>query len=1602
MKEQNQISKDKRLLFRILIILKRLGQSFALILLLLFIAFILINTSQFLNWSKTKIIALLENQIENKIEYSSLEFNFFNGLNITDLVLYDHHDDTLIYGKRINISFSKNLLSLFKSELSLKDIEIDGGKLNIVKYEAESQDNFQKFLKQFESKSQTKESKFVFNLKQLLLKDFELTKFDRNNNNKQYFATKSARISVHSMNFKAKFLDIEEIYLENPSAQISTSNDTIVRANLEKNIQRDSICVDPFEILCQKLEIEGGMISYNGMNNDSTIARNVGFNPKFFSISDINLNLQQFNLVGSEFKSSSLKADGKINNEFDINSIQFNNIKFEKNELVVNKFKLFTEDSHLGDSIFIKFGEDTDIKNLMNQAYAQVLIRDTRISVKDILYFLPALRKNTYLANNQELQAELAGQFNGRLNNLKAFDLVVDIPNKLEFKGDVFTRDLTLKGEELLNINIKYLVSSSGFIQALVPTLSKVQIFNKIGRFRYTGRFDGYLEDFVSYGTFNSELGRIVSDIRLNLRPGVNSATWSGTVEMDKVNLGAMVQSDNFGKVSMKANIQNGVGLHLDQMTADFKADIYNLEFKEYNYQNIKLNARINKNLFDGVAIIKDKNLDLIFKGKISEIGTTPKFDFSADISKADLKALKLFNKSYIVSAKLESEFTNLDPDKLTGNILIKNGLIYDYENNRVVSLGDIQIHQSRTDENVNTLINSEILDFKASGNYKLKSVYNQVLSFLNQQYPDILTDFGLNFKEDLNPIDINSEFEIKSINRISNFFDWAFKSDVIKGNLNIHSGTNVLNSSINGTKVIFKDIKLDNFSGTLDGDSSQLNGKFLINSVSMNEKLILRNVKLFQNFSNSIMHFNFMARDTLDTKNLYSINVGSIKSGKNKKFYFEGKDILINGFSLSYGKEALFEIGKNYISLDNFYLYDSSSEIRISDINHQGINVSAKSFDLAVINPILKSQSLNFSGRYDFGLMIDNIFQIKEINGEIDLLNLRINNMSYGRFAINFNTDDPTKPLNIEIKNSYKETNIDLKGSINFPLTGNYTLPKYDFSLSGYVRGFELYFLESFIASISNTSGTLSGPMRIYRENKKLFIDGDFISSNSSSKVNYLNTNYKFDKQKVKFEKNIIYFNNVTVNDELNNTIQVNGKISHDNLAYFTMDIALNSRRALILNTTKENNIYYYGYGIMSFQCTFKGLTNKMDMDFNGRSERGSRFVIPVRYDQESKDTKFVKFKSKDNVVAASIQNAVLIKGMNIKMDVELNEDCEMSILFDEKNGDILKGNGHGNIQVANLRDNSFTIKGNYEINTGQYLFTLFNFVNKPFKLKKGGSIVWTGDPLNADIYIEASYEGLNISPYNLIEEYLTANQVEKDRAKERTQVDLSMIMQGSLLKPDISFKLGLPELTGSLRNWADAKIKILEQNPEEINQQVASLIIFRTFIGTGSKLDNISTVQNTGINTFSEFLSNQISIFASNLLAEAYDKVGIVSGVDVNVNYNPNTIVVGSEQTNASEVVFNIKHHLWNDEWAVSIGGNYGNNSPFNQTSYFNPESIIEWNTPVPGLKMRMYYKGVEGVDGVRHRLGTGVTYRKEFNSLKELKIGLKEQLTGNGNGK
>src|SRR5690606_27718940 len=172
----------------------------------------------------------------------------------------------------------------------------------------------------------------------------------------------------------------------------------------------------------------------------------------------------------------------------------------------------------------------------------------------------------------------------------------------------------------------------------------------KLGGVHLSANFIGFPYDFVANGTFNTEIGRIVSDINLKIDDETQKSFYSGSLATYDFNLGKIVdRPDLVQKINMRGNI-SGSGFKLENANFDLKATIQKLGFKGYEYKNIVTDAKMAKEFFQGELSIDDPNLRFNASGSIDLRNNINKINVAARLDTALLKPLNLSKKDIVLS----------------------------------------------------------------------------------------------------------------------------------------------------------------------------------------------------------------------------------------------------------------------------------------------------------------------------------------------------------------------------------------------------------------------------------------------------------------------------------------------------------------------------------------------------------------------------------------------------------------------------------------------------------------------------------------------------------------------------------------------------------------------------------------------------------------------------------------------------------------------------------------------------------------------------------------------------------------------------------------
>ncbi len=1575
-----------KLVLRILIYLRRLFvflyKIIHLSLLVWVFLILLVKTSFIQNYLSQKAVHFINTKYEQEIAINDISFDLATGLS-TDLFIKDHHQDTLLYSEKISIGLMQSIHTLISGSLFVNKVFCDNTYLNIQTYPGDSTSNLDMFLAKFASNNANgKPLKLV--LKQVELSHPRFKLVDKINN--IAFSGKRIYLRIDSIQQNLKYFQLRTVLLDDPNVSIykntKSENASIATSNNSKHSE-DSCKINP-SIFIKFINCNNGSFAYYSTGND--------FNREY-SLTNINFS-STYNFASEDLKQIEfLTFKSNTNSDITVKNLQLNNFRLDNNSMYIGRIKGETTKSQIDASCVLKSRGPLFESILHDDVTGRISITKGITCLSEIMYFVPGVNLPFRDRIHPETPLRINLELKGSKRSCQLSSCTASIGSQLNLVATGQARNIGRSGKELFNLKVSDLKVSSGFLNTLLNNDNNSVALDQLGEIHFKGSFDGFIRNFVAFGSFSTALGTISSDIKMSFDKNVSDASYSGSLKLSRFDLGKLIQNHDIGIVDLNALVSEGRGLRAETVRAKLSATINTFTLKSYSITNSEFTGSLAKNNFSGNLSINDPNIILQLNGDFTKENNETHIKAKSEIEKLNLSVFKLNKAPDQIKGSFSGNIVINQNNKINGIVDMSDLIITD--SNKTTTLNNIYISQYYK-ENIRTLhVNSDIIDLQATGNFEFPQIKNELFYFLERKHPGITSVLSDTLTQKHAAFSIKGNINLKDGEKFKNLTGIPFNISGLDSDFDFDPSLDKLEIKTNRFDIFSGNLILSKI-GVNIRSTDQFYVVATITNIINNNKSICGNGKFIATLggtSGSTQIQLFGADNSTILLNAFS----NLEYRKN---YFRHqilpRDLYINNKRWTVNPSNYFEKTNQVLQIRFTELTDSVHFLSVRDFDEKGIVFQTDGFNIAFVNEILKSNTVHFEGLFNSTLTIPSLQTLTGTELGLKFVNFKFNKSYLGPLSLQLKNENPELPWKVQLLSKYKDIVLTGDGGLNIPSgSKKYAYQPFDFDVNFDIKNFPFTFLENFVSSISNSTGGGNGKIRFYSDHHALNLEGDLQISEATTFIDYLGVPILIKNQPIQLKKNSILFNTITIQDKLNNDITVSGSINHHNMKNWGADVRVKSKYALVLDTKKNKQSSYYGKGIGAIDVSFTGSFDQMQMNVTAVSSKGTKIYIPMSQTVVSDKSKFIRFKNRSLVLADTIAaEPQSLSGLNLNMQMELNEDAEVSIIFDEITGDILKGRGRGNLQIKSLRNGLFSIYGDYEIEEGQYLFTLYNFVNKPFTLTRGGVANWTGDPLNANINVEAVYEGLLAAPYLLIQEYVGEDPGLTEIAKRRTEVKVKMLLRGSLLKPDIEFDIELPQLTGQLKNYVDNKIRYLKQNQDQLNQQIFGLLVLGTFLNTTTPFEGglISNLGTTTINTMSEMLSNQFSLFVTNLLSNAFDDVNFISGVDFNIGYDIQNKTLGGANLNESEIVFSLRHRLWNDQWVVTLGGNYKSNSQLVGNSIFYPETVIEWNTPIQGLKLRVYYKGDESIEGLKHKIGTGISIRKEFDNLldfnKELK--------------
>ena len=314
--------------------------------------------------------------------------------------------------------------------------------------------------------------------------------------------------------------------------------------------------------------------------------------------------------------------------------------------------------------------------------------------------------------------------------------------------------------------------------------------------------------------------------------------------------------------------------------------------------------------------------------------------------------------------------------------------------------------------------------------------------------------------------------------------------------------------------------------------------------------------------------------------------------------------------------------------------------------------------------------------------------------------------------------------------------------------------------------------------------------------------LNGELNFNDAGFRTTKLNSYFKVTNEKIRFQNEEIAFDNFTLYDENENELTVNGTIKSADFRNFDFGLTVVANDFRAIHSKEADNDLFYGDLILDTKLNIKGTVDNPIVGGNIKIKKDTKFsiVLPQSDPSIADREGIVEFVNEDDLYlkqTASMEkklNQSALIGMDVSVDISIDKEAELTLVIDKGNGDYLNLKGEAELTGGIDPSGKTTLTGKYEFSEGAYEMN-FNMIRRKFEIQKGSYIVWNGEPTMATLNIKAIYK-VNTAPIDLLGNQLgNVSPTVKNTYKQKIPFQTILMMNGELMKPEITFDIILPD---------------------------------------------------------------------------------------------------------------------------------------------------------------------------------------------------------------
>lgn len=1343
--------------------------------------------------------------------------------------------------------------------------------------------------------------------------------------------------------------------------------------NISEKAEKEEFVWPHWRMVAEEINLDKNNIAYSTSRDTN---RSSTFDAKHITITESVFHLKNLKIDDYFVQSDIKRVSFKESPSFMLKNFSAF-LELDKNTFSLQELNLLQNDNTLKGDLSLSYKTFQDFIDHPENSAFNINIPLFSISLKDVFYFDPELSENDYVKKMAQKSFSGNLDFTGDLKGLKTneSEILWGKNTSLTLKG--VATNITDTDQLTVDFPVFTLSSVRRDIEPFLGlTTSSVKLPNHV---KLTGLLKGSVNDIKTRFYLNSSYGKGYLQASYQEK---NKPFYSANLELDQFEVGKLFRQEDLHQVTLSSFL-TGTGLEPKTLTASFSTEVKSLIYNKHNYTSIKLNSSTKKGLLDFKLLSTDTILNFALSGN----GDISSSNYSGDLdlvaTHIDLTKLGVLEGDVSTKFRLKAsgegstERTKLSAEIIEG-LVLKDDLFY--------KLDEFNLNAVSSRDTTEIDIKSQLLDLDVAFNVDP----SRVVSALQNRVDYYLSDTVALKRDTINHAVLRADLLVHESSLLKDVFFTDLKDlNPIHINLLLDENNNELSVAMEAPYIDYAGMKLDSLYLRAIGDTSNFNFDLSWKEVNL-EPIAIKKLSLKGELDGRELKtelYNYNDKDTI-------AHIGS-------KLWMQEDSILlrIDTSNLILNRRAWaltplnkISFAKQKIDFDAFSLKRKSQELTITS-NIEGntnehLGFVFNGFRLKTFSSLLNPEKDLINGTTNGRIVLEKNNNSLGVLSDLEVQNLEVMETQLGLLKVNARSKTLVN-YEFDMRLNGDLSNLTLVGDYNTSSATpdvNVNLELHRLSLEPLNKALE--------ESISDAKGSMQGSISLIGTLEEPTVKGEMHFNGASLRVNTLNTQFTFPEESFRIDNDRVVFEQFRIEDEEKNRFDIDGIVGIKDYTNPTFDLSLIASGFKVLDSKKEDNELFYGRVTIDSKLKLNGDLNLPIVKGVLKVHKGSNLTFIVPQDELSvvEQEGVVVFVNKNDTLAnkndKNGSGTETLTGYDVNVDLKVSKGSEFKVVIDEKTGDHLNVAGDGNLKVALNPLGVTTLKGRYVISDGHYEASLYNLVNRRFELAKGGFIEWSGDPLKANLNLKAIYE-TETSAAGLMSTVTTTSGASLSSAyRQQLPFLVYLNIDGELLNPQLSFNLDLEkDKRDVLGGTVYGQLQLLNQQEEELNKQVFSLLVLNRFFPVSGTDGTEGGASSFARNNLNKLLSSQLNTISDKIISKTGTGIELDLGLESTSN--------GSETQAGTSLNVNAQKQFLNDRLTVKVGRETNIYSPPQSGASQNNTSAIgnitiEYELTEDGTYRIKGFRKNEFdsvIDGQLIVTGVALSFSREFNKFENL---------------